>query len=105
MTFDLDNWKRRTQLVQFCSSVVDQSLAEKRASLADSTDAATQRKTQASIFEEQVKVRFMHLPRNQRVHKTVNRGTMSTTNLQLKLLYGSGQWKVSSSHVTNKLEC
>ncbi|KAF9057589.1 caffeine-induced death protein 2-domain-containing protein [Panaeolus papilionaceus] len=56
----VDNWKRRTQLVQFCSSVVDQSLAEKRASLADSTDAATQRKTQASIFEEQVKRNHVH---------------------------------------------
>ncbi|PPQ98524.1 hypothetical protein CVT24_004015 [Panaeolus cyanescens] len=57
----VDNWKLRTQLVQFCSSVVDQSLAEKRASLSESTDPSVQRKTQASIFAEEVKVcRIFH---------------------------------------------
>ena len=52
------NWKRRTELVEYCVRVVDQSLSEKRSVLEDETqDSATKRKVQGHIFEEQVKVR------------------------------------------------
>ncbi|KAF9451714.1 hypothetical protein P691DRAFT_723488 [Macrolepiota fuliginosa MF-IS2] len=55
------NWKRRTQLVQYCSAVVDQSLKEKREALQEqSNDHAQQRKTQAAIFADEVKRNQVH---------------------------------------------
>ncbi|KAG6861606.1 hypothetical protein C0995_014513 [Termitomyces sp. Mi166 len=51
------NWKRRTELVDYCVRVVDQSLKEKRSVVEDGTqDSATKRKMQGHIFEEQVKL-------------------------------------------------
>ncbi|TFK43542.1 caffeine-induced death protein 2-domain-containing protein [Crucibulum laeve] len=55
------NWKRRTQLVEYCVSVVDQSLTQKRYALEDpSADPATRRKTQAAIFSDEVKRNQVH---------------------------------------------
>ncbi|KAF8974577.1 caffeine-induced death protein 2-domain-containing protein [Flammula alnicola] len=55
------NWKRRTQLVEYCVSVVDQSITEKRTSLEDqSQDPASQRKTQGQIYADEVKRKQVH---------------------------------------------
>lgn len=51
------NWKRRTQLVEFCVSVVDQSITDNRNAIeSESLDPASQRKIQGDIFAEEVKV-------------------------------------------------
>ncbi|CAA7259753.1 unnamed protein product [Cyclocybe aegerita] len=50
------NWKRRTQLIEYCVGVVDQSLKEKQAALLDGDqDPVSTRKTQGGIFEDEVK--------------------------------------------------
>ncbi|KAG6821284.1 hypothetical protein H0H93_002394, partial [Arthromyces matolae] len=50
------NWKRRTELVEYCVHVVDQSLNEKRSVVEDETlDSKAKRKVQGHIYEEQVK--------------------------------------------------
>ncbi|KII95219.1 hypothetical protein PLICRDRAFT_34061 [Plicaturopsis crispa FD-325 SS-3] len=52
----VENWKRRKELVEYCVDVVDRSLDEKRKSIAvQEGDAKAQRKTQAAIFEDEVK--------------------------------------------------
>ncbi|KAJ3563848.1 hypothetical protein NP233_g8676 [Leucocoprinus birnbaumii] len=57
----VENWKRRTQLVQYCTDVVDRSLTEKREALEDqSGDPGQQRKTQAAIYADQVKRNQVH---------------------------------------------
>ncbi|KAF9462637.1 caffeine-induced death protein 2-domain-containing protein [Collybia nuda] len=55
------NWNRRSQLVEYCAFVVDQSLAEKRKALEEqSTDPVTQRKIQATVFADGVKRNQIH---------------------------------------------
>ncbi|KDR83752.1 hypothetical protein GALMADRAFT_236106 [Galerina marginata CBS 339.88] len=55
------NWKRRTQLVEYCTTVVDKSLDEKRRSLEDqSQDERTRRKMQGELFANQVKRNQVH---------------------------------------------
>ncbi|KAF8165356.1 caffeine-induced death protein 2-domain-containing protein [Crassisporium funariophilum] len=55
------NWKRRTQLVEYCAAVVDQSLHEKRSVLDEqSQDASSRRKTQAAVFADEVKRNQVH---------------------------------------------
>lgn len=54
----LENWKRRTEIVDYCVNVVDQSTNEKRRALQGlQGDARAQRKMQAELFAEEVKVR------------------------------------------------
>lgn len=58
-----ENWKRRTQLVEYCTAVVDQPLNEKRAALQEQGNNPTQRrKIQAEIFEDEVKVCIHIIP-------------------------------------------
>ncbi|KAG5646564.1 hypothetical protein DXG03_002867 [Asterophora parasitica] len=53
------NWRRRTELVEYCVLAVDQSLTEKRSIVEDEgQDAKAKRKAQAQIYEEQVKARI-----------------------------------------------
>ncbi|KAF9485371.1 hypothetical protein BDN70DRAFT_917040 [Pholiota conissans] len=54
------NWKRRTQLVEYCVSVVDKSITEKRSAMEDQADPKTQRKIQGQIFEDEVKRKQVH---------------------------------------------
>ncbi|KJA24490.1 hypothetical protein HYPSUDRAFT_183452 [Hypholoma sublateritium FD-334 SS-4] len=55
------NWKRRTQLVEFCVSVVDQSITDSRNAMeSESLDPANQRKIQGDIFAEEVKRKQVH---------------------------------------------
>ncbi|KAF5364291.1 hypothetical protein D9756_000635 [Leucocoprinus leucothites] len=57
----VENWKRRTQLVDYCTKVVDQSLKEKRETLEEQRgDLKQQRMTQAAIFADQVKRNQVH---------------------------------------------
>lgn len=54
------NWKRRTQLVNYCAEVVDQSISEGRTELEmqQRDSAAVQKKTRGRIYENEVKVGF-----------------------------------------------
>ncbi|RDB22874.1 Coiled-coil domain-containing protein 58 [Hypsizygus marmoreus] len=57
----VSNWKRRTELVEYCVKVVDQSLNEKRKAMdTQSDDPRTQRKIQAEIFADEVKRTQVH---------------------------------------------
>lgn len=53
----LANWNRRTQLIEYCVGVVDQSLEEKRQSIqGQDVDPVLKRKTQAAMYSDEVKV-------------------------------------------------
>ncbi|KXN86261.1 Coiled-coil domain-containing protein 58 [Leucoagaricus sp. SymC.cos] len=56
----VENWKRRTQLVEYCSAVVDQPMKEKREALEKTDDPREQRKIQSAIFAAQVKRNQVH---------------------------------------------
>ena len=60
----IENWKRRTEIVEYCVGVVDQSMDEKRKVLeTQQSDAATQRRIQGALFAEEVKVpSYPHIP-------------------------------------------
>jgi len=52
------NWKRRTELLEYCTTVVDQALIEKRRTLegqAELEDATSRSKIQGAVFEDEVK--------------------------------------------------
>ena len=56
-----ENWKRRTEIVDYCVHVVDQSMSEKHKVLDEREgDAKAKRKTQAELFADEVKVRSKH---------------------------------------------
>lgn len=51
------NWKRRTEIVQYCVGVVDQSMDSKRMAIeAETEDPAAQRRIQGALYAEEVKV-------------------------------------------------
>ena len=51
------NWKRRTQLIEYCVGVVDQSIEEKKKGIEDeSLDPSSRRQMQAEMYGEEVKV-------------------------------------------------
>ncbi|KIK06718.1 hypothetical protein K443DRAFT_674001 [Laccaria amethystina LaAM-08-1] len=55
------NWRRRTQLVEYCANVVDEDLKEKRnVSQGQSNDPISWRKTQVAILVNQVKRNQLH---------------------------------------------
>lgn len=52
-----ENWKRRTEIIDYCVRVVDQSMSEKKDTLATGdVDPSTQRKIQGALYAEEVKV-------------------------------------------------
>ncbi|KAG1754029.1 caffeine-induced death protein 2-domain-containing protein [Suillus paluster] len=52
----VENWKRRTEMINYCVNNVDQSMEGKRKSLtSEEGDARAQRKTQAAMFADEVK--------------------------------------------------
>ena len=56
---ELGNWKRRTELLEYCTTVVDQALIEKRSTLeSEAQDPTSRRKIQGALFEDEVKVLF-----------------------------------------------
>lgn len=57
--FFAENWKRRTEIVDYCVNVVERSLEDKQMSL-DSSDSnpAVQRKIQGTLYAETVKARI-----------------------------------------------
>ncbi|KAG1806817.1 caffeine-induced death protein 2-domain-containing protein [Suillus plorans] len=57
----VENWKRRTEMINYCVDIVDQSMEEKRKSLtSEDGDARAQRKTQAAMFADEVKRNQVH---------------------------------------------
>lgn len=55
------NWKRRTQLVEYCANVIDEDLKEKQRVIhGQSNDPTSRRKTQAAIFANEVKRNQIH---------------------------------------------
>jgi len=55
------NWKRRTQLIEYCIAVVDQSLAEKRGALEGHEQAPPNRRiSEGAIYEDEVKRKQVH---------------------------------------------
>ncbi|TFK75920.1 hypothetical protein BDN72DRAFT_867652 [Pluteus cervinus] len=57
----IENWSRRTTLVNYCVSVVDQTLEEKRRAIKErSDDPRAQRKLQADMFADEVKRNHVH---------------------------------------------
>ena len=59
LSLELGNWKRRTELLEYCSTVVDQALIEKRSALeGQGQDPTSRRKIQGAMFEDEVKVSF-----------------------------------------------
>ncbi|KIJ70575.1 hypothetical protein HYDPIDRAFT_78094 [Hydnomerulius pinastri MD-312] len=57
----VENWKRRTEIVDYCVNVVDQSMDEKHKLLDGQVgDARAQRKTQAGLFADEVKRNQVH---------------------------------------------
>ncbi|KAG1755702.1 caffeine-induced death protein 2-domain-containing protein [Suillus lakei] len=52
----VENWKRRTEMINYCVNIVDHSMEEKRKSLtSEEGDARAERKTQAAMFADEVK--------------------------------------------------
>ncbi|KAF8655252.1 hypothetical protein AX16_003155 [Volvariella volvacea WC 439] len=57
----VENWKRRTMLVNYCVNVVDQSLDEKRRAMQSVTeDARERRRMQGEIYADEVKRNHVH---------------------------------------------
>ncbi|THH20309.1 hypothetical protein EW146_g1010 [Bondarzewia mesenterica] len=52
----VENWKRRTDVIEYCVGVVDQSMEQKRQALGESAgDPTAQRKIQGALFADEVK--------------------------------------------------
>ena len=59
LSLKLGNWKRRTELLEYCTTVVDQALIEKQSTLeGQARDPASRRKVQGTLFKDEVKVSF-----------------------------------------------
>ena len=59
LSLELGNWKRRTELLEYCTTVVDQALVEKRSTLEGQAQGPTSRREiQGAMFEDEVKVSF-----------------------------------------------
>jgi hypothetical protein len=60
-----ENWKRRTEIVEYCASVADHFVETEQQSFQvesqSNTDPAWNRRAQAALFENEVKVRFSDL--------------------------------------------
>ncbi|KAG2042856.1 caffeine-induced death protein 2-domain-containing protein [Suillus americanus] len=52
----VENWKRRTEMINYCVDIVDQSTEGKRKSMtSEQGDARAERKTRAAMFADEVK--------------------------------------------------
>jgi len=55
------NWKRRTELLEYCTTVVDQALIDKRRTFeGQAEDPTSRRKIQGAVFEDEVKRNQVH---------------------------------------------
>jgi hypothetical protein len=76
----LENWKRRTEMINYCVDIVDQSMDGKRkSSTSEEGDARAERKAQAVMFADEVKVRtvsgrdsFSYKPMRREIKFTMN---------------------------------
>ncbi|KAI0080898.1 hypothetical protein K474DRAFT_1636931 [Panus rudis PR-1116 ss-1] len=56
-----ENWKRRTDIIQYCVDVVDKSMQEKQSVLqTQDVDPSTQRRIQGELYTEEVKRNMVH---------------------------------------------
>jgi hypothetical protein len=51
-----ENWKRRTQLINYCVSIHDENLATNKKTEREAVSPSDQRKAQAAAFSDEVKV-------------------------------------------------
>ncbi|KAH6914919.1 caffeine-induced death protein 2-domain-containing protein [Coprinopsis sp. MPI-PUGE-AT-0042] len=51
----LDNWKRRTQLINYCVSIHDENLVTNKKTEREAVSPSDQRKAQAAAFSDEVK--------------------------------------------------
>ena len=59
LSLEPGNWQRRTELLEYCSTVVDQALIEKRSSSEGQVqDPTSRRQIQGAMLEDEVKVSF-----------------------------------------------
>ncbi|ETW75710.1 hypothetical protein HETIRDRAFT_422381 [Heterobasidion irregulare TC 32-1] len=57
----VENWKRRTDVIEYCVGVVDQSMEQKRQALGEKVgDPVEQRKIQGDLFADEVKRNQVH---------------------------------------------
>ncbi|EIM85633.1 uncharacterized protein STEHIDRAFT_140204 [Stereum hirsutum FP-91666 SS1] len=57
----VENWRRRTEIIDYCVGVVDQSMEQKRTVIQEKEDdPAGQRKIQGALFAEEVKRNQVH---------------------------------------------
>ncbi|CAL1700955.1 unnamed protein product [Somion occarium] len=57
----VENWKRRTEIIEYCVGVVDKSMEEKKLTLQqESTVPAVQRQIQGALYAEEVKRNMIH---------------------------------------------
>ncbi|EPQ59230.1 hypothetical protein GLOTRDRAFT_70478 [Gloeophyllum trabeum ATCC 11539] len=57
----LENWKRRTQIIEYCVGVVDTSMEDKRKAIqAQASNPSAQRKTQGELYADEVKRTQVH---------------------------------------------
>ncbi|KAG1820194.1 caffeine-induced death protein 2-domain-containing protein [Suillus subaureus] len=57
----VENWKRRTEMINYCVDIVDQSMEGKRKSLtSEEAGARAERKMQAAMFADEVKRNQVH---------------------------------------------
>lgn len=82
-----ENWKRRTEIVDYCVNVMDQSMSQKHQALDGlEGDAKSKRKTQAELFADEVKVRSkpFSLPSITAADGLAFSGTKCAMNYRLK---------------------
>lgn len=71
LSLELGNWQRRTELLEYCATVVDQALIEKRSTFeGQAQDPASRRKIQGAMFEDEVKVSFNFIRNQQWIFTT-----------------------------------
>ena len=61
LSLTLGNWKRRTELLEYCTTIVDQALIEKRRTLerqAQDPSPNNRREIEGTVFEHEAKVSF-----------------------------------------------
>lgn len=72
LSLELGNWKRRTELLEFCTTVVDQALIEKQSALeGQAQNPTSRRKVQGALFEDEVKVFFNMIRHEQWIFTTL----------------------------------
>lgn len=100
-----ENWRRRTEIINYCVDVVDQSMSEKQKQLDNQDmDPAQQRKVQGALYAEEVKVGDCNAPllgpaliAPRALDRVRCSAIRFTTSLPSRRLSGIVRWMVSDS--------